>query len=74
MLIIFIASLIEIWNQGTVYEAWDRIKVLTKLRRLTLLHSEKPKLYAILAFLSAIGLSFGASLGRLPITKLYYAF
>ena len=29
---------------------------------LTLLHSERPKLYTILAFLSATGLSFGGKL------------
>ena len=31
--------------------------ISTFFKQLTLLHSERPKLYAILAFLSAIGLS-----------------
>ena len=30
----------------------------TSVNRLTLLHSERPKLYTILAFLSATGLTF----------------
>ena len=32
------------------------LRVKQKILKLTLLHSERPKLYAILAFLSAIGL------------------
>ena len=35
-----------------------KIRKQEKMDRLTLLHSEKPKLYTILAFLSAIGFMF----------------
>ena len=37
---------------------------------LTLLHSERPKLYTILAFLSAVGLNFGAHIKSNVITLL----
>ena len=41
--------------------------VISALRIYLMLHSERPKLYAILAFLSAVGLSCGEALDFLHI-------
>ena len=42
----------------------------SSIAHLTLLHSERPKLYTILAFLSAVGLNQAAQLYRLVVLSI----
>ena len=47
----------------------SHVKTLHLNLLLTLLHSDRPKLYAILAFLSAIGLSYHSEMNPESITQ-----
>ena len=56
------------WSDSK-YEGLSGILGLSGMHNLTLLHSERPKLYAILAFLSAIGLSVHQDCSGQPPTS-----
>ena len=58
-------------------ENFDRVVVGSPFRSilsLTLLHSERPKLYTILAFMSAVGLTVASFNGEITLSNPWESF